>query len=148
MTAVNRKWVAPAAAAAALTSELNNLANGAYSAASAAIDNTSNLYQYIWFEVVLASLTAVVPASVSVYLVPSLDDTNYADGGGSVAPSAINFVCSLVPTTGASAKRMVTSQAYECPPLKFKLVLLNNCGNAFAAANNTLSYRLGYEQAA
>lgn len=147
MAAVTRKWVAPAAIATALTSELDALGSYAYSAASAAIDNTANLYQYIWFEVYLDTLSPNAGSYISIFLIPSLDGTNYADGGGAAVPPSHTFVCSLDLSTGSATKRRVTPFAFECPPLKFKLVAQNGTTGALAASGNTLKYRLGYEQA-
>ena len=145
--ATTRKWVAPAAIATALTTELNNLANGAYSAASTAIDNRTTLYPYIWFEVYLGSLTPTAGGYIGIYIIPSLDETNYADGGGAVAPAAHLLLCTLDLSTSAGVKRKVTKAAFECPPMLFSLVLYNASGVALAATTNTLKYRMGYEQA-
>lgn len=145
--ATTRKWVAPIAAATALTTELNALANAAYSAASAVIDNTANLYQYMWSEVYLASLTPTTGGNVSIFMVSSLDGTNYSDGGGAVAAPGCTFLYTFDLSTSTGVKRRVSNFPIQVPPLKFSLILLNSSGVALPASGNTLSYRLGYEQA-
>ena len=55
--ATTHKWTAQSSQTTVLSTDLNSLANAAYSAASAAFDNTSNLYQWASAELVLASLT-------------------------------------------------------------------------------------------
>ena len=131
-----------------MTTELNGLGSATYSNASAVIDNTSALYQYMWLELYLASLTPAAGQYVSVYMVASLDGTNYADGGGSTAPANCSFLCSFDLSTSAGTKRRVTNFPIQVPPLKFSLIVYNSGTTAFAGTGNTLKYSLGYEQAA
>lgn len=140
------KWLAPTESlTTALTTELNSLADGSYSAASAAIDNATDIYQWMVLELVLASLTPATSPYVAVYLIPSADGTNYADGGGATAPPAENLICVFSLSTSTGAKRRV-SAPMMIPPLKFKLVLLNEANVALASSGNTLSYRRWNEQ--
>ncbi len=145
--ATTRKWVAPAAIATALSTDLNALGNGSYSAASAAIDNRTNLYQYMWLEVYLASLTPTAGGNVSVYMVTSVDAAQYSDGGAAVAAPACTFIAAFDLSTSAGVKVRTSVFPIQVPPLLFKLILLNSAGAALAASGSTLKYRLGYEQA-
>ena len=143
------QWTTPTTIATALSTELDGLANGGYSNASSAIDNEAGLYQFIELELNLASLTPVAGQSVAVYLLPSLDGTNYADGGGAVAPpdEALLTIFSLRAATAAQRR---VSMVLEMPPLLGKLVVGNmtiTSGVAFAASGNTLKYRLFNVQA-
>jgi hypothetical protein len=85
-----------------------------------------------------------------LYLVPAPDGTNYVDGSASVVPPASTYV-------GGFPLRAVTTQQrislagglYQSfivlPPLKFKLLLINNSGQTTAASNNIVKlvpYRL------
>lgn len=143
------KWATPENIATALSTELNSLANGSYSNASGAIDNATGLYQFMQLELYLASLTPVAGQSVAVYLLPTLDATNYADGGGAVAPSSGAFLCSFELRAAAATQRRV-SRILEIPPLSFTLVVNNvtiTSGVAFASSGNTLKYRRFYMQA-
>ena len=134
------KWVAPESIATALTTDLNSLANGSYSAASAAIDNETDLYTHLDLEVYLGSLTPTGTPTVSAYLVPSVDGTNYTDGGGATAPPIETLIAVLSLSTSTGAKyRSATN--IPIPPLKFKLILLNSSGVALASSGNTLKYR-------
>lgn len=139
----------PTSIATALGTELNNLANGAYSAASAAIDNSSTKHLYMALELNLASLTpGAANTGCSVYLIPSVDGTNYGDGGGAVVPGPETYLCCFAAlSTGAGAK-LRTMAGLPVPPLLFKLVLLNGSGVALAASGSTLEYRLYSEQSA
>jgi hypothetical protein len=79
MSSIKLKATAPAPRAS-LTTELNALANGSYSAASAAIDNTSNLDLFDDLELTVTYGTnPTANAPVEIYLIPSTDGTNYAD---------------------------------------------------------------------
>lgn len=147
--ATTHKWsTLGESATTALTTELNSLANGSYSAASSAIDNATDLYQWMHLELVLASLTPVSGQSVAVYLIPSLDGTNYEDGGGATAPYPHSAIWVGQLSTSTGAKRLV-ARNIMIPNLKFKLVVGNltiTSGVAFGASGNTLSYRRTYEQ--
>lgn len=135
------KWIAPESTATALTTELNSLADGSYTNASSAIDNETDLYKFIDFEVVLASLTPTGSPYVSIYAVYSLDGTNYADGGGATAPRNTSLLATLDTSTSTGAKRLVTSGPILLSPFKFKLIALNKCGVSLASSGNTLKYR-------
>ena len=138
------KWTTPASIATALSTELNGLANGSYSNASGAIDNETGLYQFMQVELNLASLTPVSGQSVAVYLLSSLDGTNFADGGGAVAPPDGSLLTIFSLRAATAAQRRVSS-VLEAPPLQFKLVVCNmtiTSGVAFGATGNTLKYRL------
>jgi hypothetical protein len=130
------KWVAPEAIASALTTELNSLANGGVSSASGAIDNETGLYQYISLELYLGSLNPTGTPIVQVYLISTLDATNYDD----TTPPTFNLLTTFDLTTGATAKRR-TRWNIPIPPLAFKLIVKNGSGVAFASTTNTLKYR-------
>src|SRR5690242_11225523 len=113
--ATTTKWVAPEATATALTTELNSLANGSQSAVSTAIDNETDLYQYVSLELVLASLTPTGTPYCSVYLVASLDGTNYED----LTTSASHAVIATFPMSTAVAAKRIVVKNLLIPPLKF-----------------------------
>jgi hypothetical protein len=136
------KWVAPESIASALTTELNSLGDGSFSSASSVITNESGspaLYQYIDLELVLASLSPATGAYVDVWLLATLDATNYADA--SKALQTASLLCSFqLDTTAATAQRIVRSNI-PIPPLDFKLQLRNKAGVSLGASGNTLKYR-------
>lgn len=137
------KWATPENIATALSTELNSLANGSYSNASSAIDNLTGLYTHMALELYLASLTPVAGQTIAVYLVPTIDGTNYEDGGGATAPPNIAYLCSfdLRAATAAQYRAVVD---IPIPPFAFKLILNNvtiTSGVALASSGNTLKYR-------
>jgi hypothetical protein len=121
----------------ALTTELNALASAAASAASAAIDNSTNLDLYDDLELLVTFGTGpAVGRSVDVYQLPSVDATNYADGGGAVVPNAL-LVASFPVRSVTTAQRLVQPNV-AIPPGSFKYAVVNNTDQAMAATGNTL----------
>ena len=148
MTALVHKWLAAEAITSALTTELNALANGAYSAASAAIDNSAGLYPFMALELYLGSLTPAAGQYCAAYILYCLDGTNYEDGGGAVAPAAATLAAVFDLTVSAGVKwRMRVGIPID--PYPFKLVLVNGAvtsGVALAATTNLLRYSRYYDQ--
>lgn len=139
----------PTTIVTALSTELNSLANGAYSAASAAIDNRTTKHLYMALELALASLTpGAANTGCSVYLIPSVDGSTYGDGGGSVVPGPETYLCCFASLSTSAGAKLRTMAGIPIPPLLFKLVLLNGSGVALAASGSTLDYILYSEQAA
>lgn len=130
------KWTTTEALASSLTTGLNTLTNGSLSGVSTAVDNAADLYEYITFEVALASITPSGTPYVTVYIFYSADGTNYEDASTSASHAA---AVSLPVTTGASAKRAV-SRPVLLQPFKFKLALQNSTGVSLAGSGNTLKY--------
>ncbi len=134
-------WTTPATIATALSTELNSLANAAFTAASTAIDNETTPSLYLDTELVLASLTPTGSPSCALFIIYSLDSgTNYEDvaNAASVAAAIYSF------TTAVAAKRQVRGNILLLP-LKFKLIVQNNMGPALGATLNTIRYRLHNE---
>jgi hypothetical protein len=127
-----------AAIASALTTDLNSLANGSTSAASSAIDNTSNLdlYHDLTLTVAAQGSSRSAGATVSVYLIPALDGTNYDDTSASTAELVAVFSLDAATTARQSTRRDV-----PVPPGLFKYFVVNNTGQAFASSGNILEYR-------
>ena len=136
----------PTSRSTGLTTELNSLANGAYSSAGTAFDNTTNRDQYGALDIVLASLTPASGASLSVYLLQSLDGTTYEDAPASTNPGTHMLVATVLLNASTSAKR-VMSPAFYLPPGKFKLVLLNSAGVALASSGNTVTLYTSNDEA-
>ena len=67
-----------AAAQTALDTQLNSLANDSWSALAAEIDNSTNLYLNVDVEIVCNTIIPTgTDAMIVLYLVPSIDDTNF-----------------------------------------------------------------------
>lgn len=140
------KRVAWASIGNQLTTELNSLGNGAYSALSAAYDNTSGLYLYGSLEINLASLNPTAGAYLQIFMAQSLDGTNYEDIPGTTNPGYHMALPLISVTTGSAAKRIITP-VFNLPGGKVKFSLLNGTGVSLAASSNTVALSAGYDQA-
>lgn len=157
--ATTRKWVAYGISKTAIINgagvapTLKNLASAAQKCGSE-IDNTSNLYQYVdWELYVRFASSPAAGASVALYLVPAIDGTNYTDGADdSVTPPATTFVGAF-PVRAVSTQQRVSlaGPTAQCMigPGKYKPVIVNTGGQAFTNTDNEniLYYRLYNEQA-
>jgi hypothetical protein len=124
--------------ASALTTELDALANAGTSSASGAIDNTTNLDLFMDLELHVAAQGSAraTGASVEVYMVMTLDATNYGDAIRSTAELVAVFSLDA-----ATTARYVHRRDIPIPPANFKLFVYNNTGQALAATSSALKYR-------
>lgn len=124
-----------------LTTETNSLANNAITAASSAVDNTSNLDLFMDLELILAAQGSARSAGalVAVYLAWSLDGTNYDD----VVDGLTNPVATFPLDAATTARRISPMTAQDIPlrPGLFKAYLKNITGQAFAASGTSVRYR-------
>ena len=145
--ATTTKWVTPEAITTILSTEMNSLSNGAYTAAGSTVDNLTDLYQYGEFELALASITTGSGAPYcALYLVKQIDGTNYEDGGGSVAPPATALLATFPLRASVTGAQRVIVGNLLLPPAVFKPVLLDQSGVALAASGSTLKLRRYNEQ--
>jgi hypothetical protein len=130
-------WESDASAVSLLTTELNSLADGAFCAKGSEVNNTDGWTHGV-LELVLGS-PGGVPADpwVDVYLLKAPDGTNYEDGDGTNDPSPNAKVATIRIREEQEAHR-IASEVIELPPCKFKAVIGNEIGQAFAATGNTL----------
>lgn len=143
--ATSFKWVASASRGNVLTTELNSLANGAFSAVGPAYDNTTNLDEWGACDITLASLAAAAGGYLQVFLAVSLDGTTYEDGPSSTQPGSHNLVATVALNATTSAKRTMSAY-FRLPPNKFKFVLKNAAGVALGATLNTVALFTANEQ--
>jgi len=121
-----------------LTTELNSLANGSYSAVGTAIDNSANLNRWGVLEVALASLNPTTGAYLMLFMVQSADGTNYEDAPSSTNPGMQSLVAVLNVATGSATKRII-SRPFRLPAGKVKFVLLNGTNVSLAASGSTVT---------
>lgn len=139
------KWTAAPSRGNQLTTELNALANGGFSAVGPAYDNTTNLDEWGACDITLASLAAATGAYLQLFLAVSLDGTNYEDAPAATQPGSHNLVATVSVLVSTSVKRIVTPW-FRLPPNKFKFVLKNAAGVALGASGNTVALFTTNEQ--
>lgn len=124
--------------ATALSTEINALAAGSSTNASSAIDNSSalDLFDDLELAVTFGS-SPTAGGYVSVFLLPAVDGTNYADGSSSVAPAAGLLVATFDVRAVTTAQRL-SFRNVPIPPGLFKYMLTNNTSQAFPASGSTL----------
>lgn len=138
-----------------LTTTLNSLANGAIDIGSSVfLDNTTVKHHNLAAELQLASvdLSAQTGLTVELYLVPSIDESNYCDSGTDASttdlpPGSAHVGTFTIQKTNAAHRSSIVCK--EClEALKYTVVLKNMTGVAFAAADNILKMKTNSDQVA
>lgn len=129
-----------------LTTELNALADGGNDL-GAEIDNTGNGDMYMDLELYLATQGSARDsgAYVAVYILPSVDGTNFCYGGDSLDPPSNTWRANFL-FDAATTARYSTITHVLLPAGKLKLLVMNETGQAFAGTGNTLKYTLYNEE--
>lgn len=130
------------------TQKIDSLTDNEWTDLSDEVDNTTNLYAYADLDLVLGSAAFTgTDSGVEVYIVPTVDGTNYPDWSGnstSDAPQQAHYFVAFLPLTAATAARRVVSSsqaAIELPQGKFKFGMRSRANVTLAASGNTLYYR-------
>lgn len=139
----NIQWI-DGSIATALSTGLNSLADAAR-AISSAIDNDADLNIYCDLELAIAYTTSAPAAGTKVaevYLLPTIDGTNFAEGSTSLTPQKSLLVATFESRNGStSAVEYLTASGISLPPRDFKLLLVNTSGKSLHATLNTLKVR-------
>ena len=136
-----------AATAIAWTSgqALNSLSNNEWTDLSDEIDNSTNKYMLYDLEIYLASAAFTGATSrVDIYLLASVDGTNYPNWTGNVTtaePENEQYRVDTVFTSQATEAQRMVSLRIPVPNGKHKFAFRNRTGVALAASANTAKYR-------
>lgn len=135
------KWNAPSGTVTVLSTGLNSLGNNTMSAASSNIANQTNLDMYVDIEVLLASLSPSAGAYVALYILESIDGTNFpAQSDADLRLTTTQLLCSIpIGTTGATAQRVAVRNVV-IPPGLFQIKLDNQTGVSLNASGNTVKF--------
>lgn len=127
-----------ASIASALTTELDALGNNSNTAASSAIDNTSNLdlYHDLTLTVATQGVARSAGATIEIYMTMALDGTNYDDVSHETAELVAVFSLDA-----ATTARQLTRRDIPVPPGLFKYFARNRTGQSLAANSSLLEYR-------
>jgi hypothetical protein len=136
-----------AAASIAWTSgqSLASLTDNEWTDLSDEIDNSTNKYLFADLELVLGSAAFTgSDSAIEIYLVPSVDGTNYPDWTGNVTSDEqendIHFV-GAVTTSGATAAQRLVFRNIALPNGKYKYAFRNKANVTLAASGNTAKWR-------
>lgn len=137
------------ATAAALTfsgtQTLNSLADNEYTNLSDEVDNSTNKYLFADFYADLASFGSTgIDSGMELYLVPSVDGTNYPAWTGNdtndQGENALFFV-GFMPFTAVTGAQKCILRNVQLPPGKWKVGVRNRAGTSLGASGNTLYWR-------
>lgn len=135
-----------------MSTDLNSLANDTTNVGAVILDNTSNKHHHLMAELYLATvdLSAQTGLTVELYLVPSVDGTNYCDTGTDASttdlpPGSAHIGTFYIQKTSAVHRAAILCK--EClQNLKYTPVLINKTGAAFNATGNVLKIMTNSDQ--
>jgi len=111
------------------------------------IDNSTLKYLSADFEFALASVFTVTPASLELYIIPTLDGTNYPDWAGLVTGAQEEndqyFAGSVTLKIANQAHRAVLEDV-TMPQGKFKIGVHSNAGVTLVSTSTVKFRRHGY----
>jgi hypothetical protein len=84
--------------------------------------------------------------SIDLYLVPAIDDTNYANGDVAVTPPGTTFVGSFPLYSNANSGQRIPIFNVPMTPLTVKPLIKNSSGQTIPANSGTLTVRLYSEK--
>jgi len=123
---------------------LAGLTDGETTDLSDAIDNSTTLYMFCDVEIALASASFTGSAAIEVYLVPSVDGTNYMDfDGNTTTPGDVNngYRVGIIPlrgTVGAARGSLARVPFYNGLQ---KFAFRSQANVTLAGSGNTAKYR-------
>ena len=124
------------------TQDFDSLTDGEYCSLSDEIDNSTNLYAMVDLEFDLGS-AAFTGGTIGIYLVPSIDGTNFGKWEDNVATAQVEneqyYVGSVTVSDETEAQNVVACD-FVLPNGKYKWGFRNNTGIALNATN-TVSWR-------
>lgn len=138
---------------AGATQKIDSLTDNEWTDLSDEIDNSSNLYAYAQLDLVLGSAAFTgTDSGIEVYIVPTVDGTNYPDwtgNGTSDAPEQMHLFAVFLPLKATTAARRAVSSSQrpiELPQGKFKFGIRSRANVSLASSGNTLYWRpLAYQ---
>ena len=133
---------------AGASQKIDSLTDNEWSDLSDEIDNSTNKYYLADLDLALGSAAFTgSDAGIEVYIVQTVDGTNYPDWTGnttSEAPEQSHYFVAFMPLTAATAARRVVSSSQspvKMPNGKFKFGIRSRANVTLAGSGNTLYYR-------
>ena len=133
-------WTAPTSRTTGIAAQ--SIANAAGFVGSA-IDNATNLDDTMDLQVTINCASAPAANTVLyVYLLLSIDGTNYEDGSTSQQP--VKVPVASVPARNVTGAQVVSFAGIPIPPQPFKISVWNALGQTSATTVLADTYRRGY----
>lgn len=131
-------WSASTSRGNLLTTQLNALANGSYSAVGTELDNATNKDR---FAVAVLTCTwgsaPTLNATVELYAVCAVDGTNYEDGSASLRYPYDAF-CGVFQCYNNTSAQILVTRPFELRPFKTKFAVYNGSGQNMPASGTTV----------
>jgi hypothetical protein len=146
---MSSKYTGKAAATSPMTTELNSLGDASNKLSSALSNDAAtterNLFADFSLSIATQGSNRDTGATVRLYVLPEVDG-EYAYGGDSLDPSPAHYRGSFH-FDAATAARVDIIEGVKIPNGDYKILLINNTGQAFAASGNVLKCEIysGYE---
>lgn len=129
--------VAASATTSLMSTELNSLANAGTALGSTVLDNSTGLYLFLNAQLNVTFGSAPTAGNtVDLYLVPSLDGTNYSDTA--TTPNQLYAGSFPLRAVTTAQKVIMLPAGVMLGPFKYKPFIVNNSGVAFPASGSTL----------
>jgi hypothetical protein len=138
---------ASAAIAWAAGQDLNSLTDNEWTDLSDEIDSSSNLYMMVDLDMILASAAFTgTDSALEIYLIPSIDGTNYPTWVGNVTTDEQEnnqyFVDSITTSGTTAAQRQNTgNRAIALPNGKYKWAFRSRLNVTTAGSGNSVEWR-------
>lgn len=130
------------------TQKIDSLTDNEWTDLSDEVDNSTNKYAFADIDLALGSAAfSGSDAGIEVYIVPTVDGTNYPDWTGNStadAPGQSRHYATFLPVSGSTSAKRTVSSAQEdiaLPQGKFKFGLRNRGNVTLAGSSNTLYWR-------
>jgi hypothetical protein len=130
------------------TQKIDSLTDNEWTDLSDEIDNSTNKYYLADLYLVLGSAAFTgSDAGVEIYIVPTVDGTNYPDWSGNAtadAPEVAHLFAAFLPLKASTAARRAVSSSQSpvrLPNGKFKFGMRSRANVTLASSGNTLYYR-------
>src|SRR5882672_1198659 len=134
------KWNAPSLTTV-LSTELNALTNNTMSAASATIANHTALDKYADIEVNLASLSPTAGAFVALYILDSVDTTNFpAQSDADLRLTTSQLLVAIPVGIATTTAQLVVARNVLLPVGDFQVKLDNQTNVSLGATLNTVKF--------
>lgn len=138
------KWAEPSAEVTLLSTEMNTLGNGSRAVMASAHVNSGadqrNMYGDFELSLATQGSARSSGAYVELYILPTLDGTNFAYGDASLDPSPSKWRANFQ-YDAATTARVAIIEGILLPNCDFKVLVKNQTGQAFAASGNTLTMK-------
>lgn len=130
------------------TQKIDSLTDNEWTDLSDEIDNSTNKYPLADIDLALgAAAFTGNDSGIELYLIPTVDGTNYPDWSGNAtadAPEQQHYFIAFLPLKAATAARRVVSSVdapIRLPNGKFKFGMRSRANVTLASSGNTLYYR-------